>query len=312
MRKLSFLLCSVVAFAAACGDDDSSASADADIAVVADATLPDAPPPTEFGGDRPVSLQVPSSYSADTPTPLVVALHGFFESPDYIVPLLGISNWYEEEGFLFIEPDGLANPDGNYYWNATDACCDFFDAGNNDVDYLAGLIRDISASYNVDPKRVYLIGHSNGGFMAHRMACEHADKIAAIISFAGAGFNSPGDCSPTEPVSVAQLHGTGDQTILYAGGILIQNNANQVVYPSAAATVANWAGYNGCDVGTEVGAGIDVNAAPGDETQVVKHTGCPSGVDAELWTMVGTGHIVGMADESRQTFWAWFQAHAKQ
>ena len=301
--------------ATACGSSsDAEPAPDARTVLAADARVDidaDTGPTTVFGGDRPVTLGVPTSYSADTPAPLVIALHGFFTNPDYIVGLLGIETWYEDKGFLFLAPDGLADADGNYHWNATPACCDFYDKGTDDVAYLAGLIRDVSAVYNVDPKRTYVIGHSNGGFMAHRLACDHADKIAGIISFAGAGFDTTADCAPSEPVSVLQLHGTTDTTISYDGGMLTQKDGTNVPYPSAATTVANWAGYNRCEATTTEAAPLDVTTTDGSETAVAKHTGCPAGIDAELWTMPNLGHVVLFAPVAKDAFWQWFQNHPK-
>ena len=48
------------------------------------------------------------------------------------------------------------------------------------------ILADVKAKYNVDPKRVFVIGHSNGGFMSHRLACDRASDVAAIVSLAGA------------------------------------------------------------------------------------------------------------------------------
>jgi poly(3-hydroxybutyrate) depolymerase len=42
----------------------------------------------------------------------------------------------------------------------------FYGSGVDDEGYLISIIDLVSAKYNVDLKRVYLIGHSNGGFMA--------------------------------------------------------------------------------------------------------------------------------------------------
>ena len=44
----------------------------------------------------------------------------------------------------------------------------------------------VKKEYEIDPKRVYIIGHSNGAFMAHRLAHDHSGTIAAIVSLAGA------------------------------------------------------------------------------------------------------------------------------
>ena len=98
-------------------------------------------------------------------------------------------------GFLMIAPAGTADSSGSHFWNATDACCNFENSQVDDVAYLDGLITEISAAYNVDPKRIYVVGHSNGGFMAYRMACAKADRIAAVVSVAGATFATPASCA---------------------------------------------------------------------------------------------------------------------
>ena len=48
------------------------------------------------------------------------------------------------------------------------------------------IIDQIKSSYNVDDARVYVIGHSNGGFMTYRLACQMSD------TFAGFGLPRPG------------------------------------------------------------------------------------------------------------------------
>ena len=71
--------------------------------------------------------------------------------------------------------------------------------------------------YNVHPGRVYLLGHSNGGYMSYRLACDASDRITALASLAGATFKSPSKCNATEPVSVLQVHGTQDDLVPYEG-----------------------------------------------------------------------------------------------
>jgi pimeloyl-ACP methyl ester carboxylesterase len=75
---------------------------------------------------------------------------------------------------------------GHRFWSATDACCNLDGLAVDDVAYLRAVIRDVSARHAVDPRRVFIVGHSNGGFMAHRMACEASDLVAAVVSLAGA------------------------------------------------------------------------------------------------------------------------------
>ena len=322
MSRRSYLLISSLAFVAAaatgCGGS-SPETVDAPppdaVASTPDGAQPDGPTglQTVFGGVRPATLTVPSTYDPSRPTPLVIALHGYYTDPDYILPIFKLTRLAEAKGVLFIAPDGLANPTGNHYWNATDACCDLYDAGTDDVGYLTGLVAEIQGVYNVDPKRIYLLGHSNGAFMSLRLACEHADLFAAVISIAGANDFDPAHCVPSQPVSILQIHGDADMTIRYAGGSTTKHDGRMVQYPSATATVDLWAQRDGCAAATESDAALDLESVtPGDETQRLRHTGCPEGVGAELWTMVGVGHLPLVTDQAPDLWWSWLDSHARR
>jgi polyhydroxybutyrate depolymerase len=205
-----------------------------------------------------------------------------------------------DRGFVFAAPDGTVDSDGNQFWNATDVCCDLDHAGVDDAGYLADLIDEIDAVANIDPKRVYLVGHSNGGFMSYRMACEHADAVAAIVSLAGATFVEPDDCQPSEPVAVLQIHGTADDVIAYDGGELsdvVDPSGGTLRYPGARATAAAWAGYDGCrpelmetEETVDVDALIDGQSGRAEAT-VARTSGCEPGGHVELWTIPDGGHV---------------------
>lgn len=255
-----------------------------DDTVTPETTVP--APPVDFTA-RPFEVFQPSSYDPATPMPLVVLLHGFGASGAIQEAYFELQPLAEERGFLYVHPDGTINQIGRQFWNATDACCGFATTVDDSA-YLLALIEKVQADYNVDPKRIYLVGHSNGGFMSYRMACDHADKIAAIASLAGATFADVEDCDPSEPVSVLQIHGTADETIAYEGGTLLGND-----HPSAATSAATWADYDGCAVTTvNAAAALDLDAnLAGAETSTMMYEGCPAGVGVELWTIDGGAHI---------------------
>jgi polyhydroxybutyrate depolymerase len=260
--------------------------------------------------DRPYEVFVPSSYDEADAAPLVLLLHGYTSTGDVQEGYFGFQVLAEERGFLYVHPDGTKDAAGNQFWNATDACCDLASAGVDDSAYLLSIIEQVQADYNVDPKRIYLAGHSNGGFMSYRMACDHADKVAAIVSVAGATFNDPAACDPSEPVSVLQVHGTDDATIGYEGGVIRLRNAS---YPSADTTRATWAAYNGC--GTTVDSAdniLDLEARlDGPETSTASSAGCPSGIAADLWTINGGGHVPAISATFSADIVDFLYAHPK-
>jgi polyhydroxybutyrate depolymerase len=262
-----------------------------------------------IGGDRPVSVHVPPSYVPGTPVPLVVMLHGYGVSAAIEESYLRLTPLSDQRGFLYVHPDGTVDPIGNQFWNATEACCNIFASPVNDSTYLSDVIASVSARYSVDPKRVYVMGHSNGGFMAHRMACDHADQIAAIVSLAGAMFADPAECAPASAVSVLEIHGTADGTIAYDGGNILGNP-----YPSAPVTIGDWVAFDGCTNTPNTSLPpLDLDSSlAGAETTIQQFAaGCMAGSDVELWTIQGGAHIPALSAQFSPDLIDFLLAHPK-
>jgi polyhydroxybutyrate depolymerase len=241
----------------------------------------------EIGG-RPVTVHLPESYDPARPAPLVLALHGYTSDAQELESYLRLTPESERRGFVYVYPDGLTDDRGERFWNATDACCAFSGPPPDDSRHLSELIATIQGSYRIDRARVYLIGHSNGGFMAFRMACDHADQVTAIVSVNGASWNDTARCRPSEPVSVLAVHSSDDETIAFGGG---RNGGT--AYPSAATTVAQWVGFDRCAAAGRDAPGLDlVTGLPGDETSVrVYGQGCAGGSAVQAWTINGGTHV---------------------
>ena len=149
--------------------------------------------------------------------------------------------------------------------------------GVDDVGYVTAVVSKIKGQYNVDPDRIYIFGHSNGGFMANRLACETGIKIAGIASFAGGTFKDASSCTHPTPIPYLQIQGVDDKTIFY------QNAPN---YSGGKETVAQWRERNGCSAQSETGAKRDfVFLIPGKDTTSELWQKCSSGKEVEFWTI---------------------------
>ncbi len=239
--------------------------------------------PTTLGGNRPASVFLPDGWDGCKQWPLIVLLHGYGATGVIQNIYLGIGARVTSHGFVLVLPEGTKSKSGKQFWDATNACCNFEDGPVDDVAYLRGLIETATKQLAIDPARVFLIGHSNGGFMAYRMACEAADLVAGVASLAGAVNAAAVSCKPTRPVNVLQMHGTDDATISYKG---------TVAYPGAEAAEQRWIGLNGCTAAPVALPAVDFDGKPaGKETVQRNVSGCAEGTQVGLWTMTGSGHI---------------------
>ena len=262
----------------------------------------------DFGRGE-VLVKVPAGYDDDTPAPLIVLLHGYTSSGASQDAYTGLGDLADDYGYLLVAPDGTEESMGNRsrFWNASEACCNFYSSEVDDVAYIKSIIDQMKSRYNVDANRVYLYGHSNGGFMSYRMAYEHSEDIAAIASLAGASHFDDRE-APAEPVHVLQIHGTADGTIDYAGGEIQDNR-----YPSAMGSVRQWASYAGCELDGKAREMRDLDASlPGYETGVMKfEIGCHPAGSSELWTISAGSHVPPLSDSYAAQVVEWLLAHPK-
>lgn len=263
-------------------------------------------------------LYVPSSYDGQTPLPLVVALHGYSGDAVQMLDYMRLEPLAESRGFLLLTPEGTPDYRGWRFWNAAEACCNFYGSTVDDSGYLRELIESLAGQFAVDRKRIHVTGESNGGYMSHRMARDHADLIASIASLAGLTLLDASTHRPSQPVHVLQIHGTADAIVPYAGGALLAGLPVVALSPGAVATVQMWAEFNGCqgpqwDFEPTMDLDLDV---PGRDSSVMRYTNAPPGGAVELWTIHGGIHGPTLFRGSDSTEYSarvidWLLAHPK-
>ena len=155
--------------------------------------------------------------------------------------------------------------------------------GIDDVGFLAALIERLSGQYGIAPGRVFVTGMSAGAFMANRLACDRADLVSAVAPVAGT-LGSGVPCAPSRPVSVLQIHGTGDPVVPFNGGGMVgRGGASDVL--SAPAMAQRWSALDGCP-----GPPVDGPPAPGEVQRAIV-AGCAGGTLVELVRIDGGGHV---------------------
>ena len=220
--------------------------------------------------------------------PLVILLHGYGSNGIGHDAYFQLSSVTKARGVALAIPNGTPDHTGKMFWNATEACCDFDELPVDDVATLDGIIDDAASKAPIDRARVYIIGHSNGAFMAHRYACDRSDRVAAIVALAGVPSLDALRCNG-KGVSVLQVHGDADRIIAYAGG---KSFGNGKPYPSAEDAVAAWAVRDGCKGARKAnGPPVDFDLEVAGPETTRESYDCPAGVDVSLWHMHGSGHV---------------------
>lgn len=298
MRTLPILL-----LLAACGSStpgDDSAPAVTDDPRFDASTWPD----TLGTNKRPAPVVAPSNYDGKSELPVVLMLHGYGVSGVVQDFVFGFSNRVDEHQFVLILPDGTEDAGGTPFWNATKECCNFYGSDVDDVGYLTGLLDEAAERFPVNPDKVTVVGHSNGGYMSYRLACEIPDRLAGIAPLAGNTFSNASDCKVGDPVSVLHMHGTVDDTIFYGPSAM---------GPGAEASLERWRDRAGCtDAGTPGDAQDYVTNIDGAETDVTRWSeGCSDNTVFELWAHNETNHIPAFSDAYRDDLLAWMLARTR-
>ena len=150
-----------------------------------------------FGSiERTFQYYVPSSYDGTQPMPLVVNLHGagsyglgqlFYTEFDRVA---------EEEGFIVVAPDYGLSAKGLFLTP-------------NISTFTSAIIDHLSSQYEIDQRRVYATGISQGGGASLSLAYNLSDRIAAVAPVA-AGLGAVLQNDLPRPMSFVVVYGTQD------------------------------------------------------------------------------------------------------
>jgi polyhydroxybutyrate depolymerase len=233
--------------------------------------------------ERSYLVHIPESYDPQKRTPVVLALHGFTMNGPTMAGFCGMNAKSDEVGFIVVYPSGTGRSPF-LFWNAGG---DWEGIGRkpDDVAFIGKLLDDLATVVNVDEKRVYACGMSNGAMMCYRLAAELSDRIAAIAPVAGTIAIEESD--PKRPVPVIHFHGTNDKMVPFetAEGKVRASFRGMPVEDS----IQTWVKLNNCDDNSKA---TDVLSKPEDDLKVTRtsYAQGQNGADVVLVIVEGGGH----------------------
>ena len=160
-------------------------------------------------------LNVPESYTPGAPTPLLLAFHSRTTNGKEILATSQILSWAAAMNIIVVAVNGAVH-EGYSSWNAGRCCTNATTYEEDDVLLTSTIISYLESRATIDASRVWAMGHSNGGMMAYRLACDLSEKITAVAVVTGALVDD--SCNPSKPVSAIHLHGNLDPTVPIQGG----------------------------------------------------------------------------------------------
>jgi polyhydroxybutyrate depolymerase len=276
------------------------------------------------GTIRTYNLHISKGYNPSKSIPLVVVLHGGGGTADNIEKRSRYDEIADREQFLVVYPQGYKKQwnDGR---NAENIPAQ--QVNTDDVGFINALIDTVISRYNIDKKRIYATGPSNGGFMTTRLGCELSNKFAAIApvisTFPKALMMY---CKPASPIPIILINGTADPLVPYNGGFVTVGKETRGEVLSTDATIQYWIKNNDCSPTPVITAIPDKDKNDGCTAEMLTYKGMKANEEVIHIRIDGGGHavpggkqylpkkMVGNVCEdfaAEEMIWAFFKKHSK-
>ena len=222
-----------------------------------------------WGGQQRQYVQyVPAT--ATTEAPVLFMLHGLGDTALNFFNATNIRTMADQKGWIVVAPQaldftfeiqGFGSQDFGNAWNAgvtihysvTIYGIPFnYDItvsdGVDDTGFILAALDAVNEEHAICTDSVFFAGFSLGGFMCHRMAIEHGDRINAIAAVSGLVGNDMESLTPVANVNMLQIFGTNDDQITYEEAMVsYQSYGSYNVGLPAEQTVDYWRNFNHCD-----------------------------------------------------------------
>jgi polyhydroxybutyrate depolymerase len=241
----------------------------------------------EYAKARTYNLYIPPNYDPETPTPLVMLLHGKTANGASQAYTSDMNQLAAREGFIVIYPDGIDNQ-----WNYGRGWRIYPDLPENEEEFLGGLLDDLELDLNIDTSRVYVGGLSNGGFMTQRLACTMRDRFAAYASVAAtAPYGIVEECEGKPTVPLMFIHGTADPSVPWSGTTIEYGVSEIYTTLPMEVTATFWAEHNGCAKTFDTEELPQLGDSPDTITYIFHFEDCPATAPLTIYAVNGGGHL---------------------
>lgn len=238
--------------------------------------------------ERFFKLHVPPGYDSSRPTPIVFMFHGGGGYPDAIRYQSGMDTLSDKENFIVVYPAGYNKrmlQDRLLDWNDGRVYQDGTKSEIDDVAFVKAILGELKSMLNVDTRRIYAAGFSNGAQFSFRLAREMSEQFAAIAAVAGhrsaQEFGSP--ACPARHIPIMQFAGKQDPVAPYNGGSPPFKPVFQTTLQPVRETIMTWVKCNECDPA----AVAETRRGQALEQRWDK---CKSNAPVVLWTLEDGGH----------------------
>lgn len=247
------------------------------------------------GVERSYLIHVPRGYDSKRSYPLVMAFHGLGMNGQLMYGMSGLTGVADRKGFVVVFPNAQGGR-----WQ------DGLTAGNDDVSYVEAMLAKLSRTVNIDSRRVYACGISNGGYFTQLLSLSIPEKIAACAVVASTLTRGGANCAGGRSVPIVFFLGTEDPLIPWddgrkrdlgklgevlgigALGSLDGPLAKMGGLNSAPETIDFWINHNGASGNPRVSQEPD--SSPRDGTRVEKQVFGSGASSVVLYKIVGGGH----------------------
>lgn len=229
------------------------------------------------GTTRTTHLFIPSSVTDKPNVPLVLAFHGAGGSGPLFREQIDLDRQADGDGFVVAYPTATG-----VNWAEGCGCIRPDLDGVDDVGFADAVIEAVADVVEIDRRRIYALGYSQGAIFLHRLACERTETYAGFASIAGM-MNGPvaASCPADVPVDMFMVHGNEDNVLQFDG-----RDAGAATLLSVPATMLEWRDHNGCTVAVD----RKTESIGEFSADVRRYNACEEDTRVHMLELLGHGH----------------------
>ena len=156
------------------------------------------------GMQRQYLVKTPENYES---LPVLFFLHGLGDNINHVNSEHNFQQVANRFNWMVVIPQAINEGNGTM-WNAA-----LMNSTIDDSGFLMALLDSLAVQYPINQDSVFFTGFSMGGFMSHRMAIEHGDRINAAAPVSGLITYAMANQTPVAPVRLLHIHGTNDNVV---------------------------------------------------------------------------------------------------